>query len=179
MANFKTALAKTLKWEGGLVNDPRDAGGLTNKGITLAVYNSVYGDGPEGLIHIKDSQVEHIYRTLYWDKIGGDRINNQSVANLFFDFAVNAGVKRVVKIVQHIVGTKEDGIIGPKTLYAINSKPAFDLFHELKDVRLNYYYHLCEITVPEKDFFLTMTKGSNRNAWALKGWLNRVASYHY
>jgi hypothetical protein bfra3_11916 len=30
-------------WEGGYVNDPRDSGGATNKGITLTTFRSVYG----------------------------------------------------------------------------------------------------------------------------------------
>ena len=32
-----------LSWEGGFVNDPRDPGGATNKGITIATFRSVFG----------------------------------------------------------------------------------------------------------------------------------------
>ena len=32
-----------LSWEGGFVNDPRDLGGATNKGITIATFRSVFG----------------------------------------------------------------------------------------------------------------------------------------
>lgn len=32
-----------LSWEGGFVNDPRDPGGATNKGVTLAKFREIYG----------------------------------------------------------------------------------------------------------------------------------------
>ena len=32
-----------LSWEGGFVNDPRDPGGTTNKGITIVTFRSVFG----------------------------------------------------------------------------------------------------------------------------------------
>nr|DAR62293.1 MAG TPA: Lysozyme [Bacteriophage sp.] len=42
-----------LSWEGGFVNDPRDSGGATNKGITLTTFQSVFG---------KDKTVEDLKR---------------------------------------------------------------------------------------------------------------------
>ena len=32
-----------LSWEGGFVNDPRDSGGATNKGVTLSTFQTVFG----------------------------------------------------------------------------------------------------------------------------------------
>lgn len=36
--NFAACLAETLSHEGGWADDPRDAGGATMKGVTLATY---------------------------------------------------------------------------------------------------------------------------------------------
>ena len=32
-----------LSWEGGFVNDQRDSGGATNKGVTLSTFQTVFG----------------------------------------------------------------------------------------------------------------------------------------
>ncbi|GIW22249.1 MAG: hypothetical protein KatS3mg068_1256 [Candidatus Sericytochromatia bacterium] len=38
MASFDIAISKTLKWEGGYVNDPKYPGGETKFGISKAFY---------------------------------------------------------------------------------------------------------------------------------------------
>lgn len=65
MADFKKALKKVLKWEGGFVDDPDDLGGRTNKGITQRTYNIYYsGDVKD----ITDEQVEAIYKSGFWKR---------------------------------------------------------------------------------------------------------------
>ena len=41
MANVNVLLPFILKWEGGFVNDPADAGGATNKGVTIEKVNGI------------------------------------------------------------------------------------------------------------------------------------------
>ena len=43
MADYKKLIPFVLKYEGGIVDDPDDAGGFTNKGVTLKTFRSVYG----------------------------------------------------------------------------------------------------------------------------------------
>lgn len=155
MATFNTALQKTLKWEGGKVNDPQDPGGKTNKGVTQRTYNQYY---PGDVYKMTDYQCSRIYKIGYWDKIKGDQIKCQQVAELLFDFAVNSGVVQASKTIQRIVGVKEDGIIGPMTINAINSKDGKWLFDELKKAR--------------EQFYLSLNKPR-----FIKGWLNRLNSF--
>lgn len=160
MANIKQALEKVLRWEGGISNHPNDKGGLTAYGITQNTYSNYY----EGsVINITKEQIETIYRVGYWNKINGDLINNQSVAELLFDFAVNSGARTAVTKIQMLLGVKTDGVCGPKTVAAINAKDPKVLFNELHDVRVAFYKSI-------------VTKNSSQKVF-LKGWLNRVNSY--
>lgn len=162
MADFKKALAKVLKWEGGFAEHPSDPGGRTNKGITQKTYNYYYeGD----VLHITDEQVETIYRIGFWNKIKGDYINSQSVAELLFDYAVNSGVKTAVVKIQRILKVADDGVLGPKTLEAINSRNAKALFDELHSVRATYYKQLVTKNPSLKVFY--------------RGWCNRLNSYTF
>jgi len=70
-ANFKSSLAAVLVHEGGYVNDPRDPGGATNKGITHRTYAAYLARNKMQLIdvkHITDAEVASIYRNQYWSK---------------------------------------------------------------------------------------------------------------
>ena len=40
------------------------------------------------------------YKANFWDKIKGDEIESQEVANALYDFAVNSGVKKAVEKIQ-------------------------------------------------------------------------------
>ena len=78
-----------------------------------------------------EKQVELFYLYEFWLPLKGDLIANQVTADSIFDFSVNAGIKTSVLLVQSIIGTKTDGIIGEKTLQKLNSldfgyfQPAF------------------------------------------------------
>jgi lysozyme family protein len=92
MASFDLFLPMLLKFEGGYVDDPDDPGGETNKGVTMAVFRgcsqSLLGVAPtsDNLKALTDAQAGIIYKALYWDKIQGDGINLQDLANIVCDF---------------------------------------------------------------------------------------------
>lgn len=162
MADFRKALDKVLAWEGGLSNHPNDKGGLTNRGITLATFQSFYREAiRQDLINITDEQVETIYRKLFWDYIKGDSIKNQSLAELIFDFVVNSGVSKV-RSIQLELNLKADGIVGNITLAKLNNYPK-DCFEKVWALRERFYN----------------TIGVGKNAVFLKGWKNRLKSYRY
>jgi lysozyme family protein len=58
----------------------------------------------------------------------GDTIKSQEVATSIFDFGVNAGLSTSASLAQLVVGAKADGVIGPKSVEALN---AFDTDHFL------------------------------------------------
>lgn len=162
MADFEKSLKKVLLWEGKLVDDPDDLGGRTAYGITQRTYNQYFtGD----VWNITEDQIKYIYKTGYWDKIKGDEIKSQSVAELLMDFSVNSGISTAVRKIQMLVGEVPDGKLGPLTLRAINKKNPQILFNELHDVRAAFYKLLVQ----------------NRpvNAKYLRGWLNRLNSYTF
>ncbi len=134
MADFKQALELILKNEGGYVFDKDDPGGETYKGVARNMNSKWRGwvsidmmkkqaGFPKNLDQNADLQedVENFYERNYWDRIQGDSINSQAIANSIFDFAVNAGVASSSSLAQMVVDATVDGVIGNKTVQLINS----------------------------------------------------------
>jgi lysozyme family protein len=136
--NFPQCLAKVLVHEGGWSDHPADPGGATMRGITLATFRSFYKNNrlsKDDLRKITDAQIAEIYRKRYWDAVKGDDLP-AGVDYAVFDFGVNSGPSRAVKFLQRIVGTAQDGVIGPQTLTAVNRTGAPEVIRLLCDARL-------------------------------------------
>lgn len=123
MADFAPAFEAMIRNEGGYVlhDVPGDRGGQTYAGIARKMNPQWPGwalidRGQE----VPAAMVREFYKVNYWDPIKGDRISSQVVAQTIFDFHVNAGaVAR--KLAQLVVGATPDGVIGDKTLAALNA----------------------------------------------------------
>jgi lysozyme family protein len=138
--NFERCLKFVLHHEGGWADHPRDPGGATMKGVTLAVYKEYLGReaSKEELRLIPDAHLHDLYRTRYWDKARCD----EWAAGLdlsVFDLAVNGGTGRAAKILQRCVGAEPDGAIGPKTIAAVNAIPAENLIVRFAEGRREFY----------------------------------------
>ena len=134
--SFEKAIERVLAHEGGYVNDPRDNGGETNWGITVAVARA---NGYAGSMRTMSRvQAKAIYRKQYWDAVKADQLPFV-VAFQLFDAAVNHGVRRAVMLMQQSVGTTQDGVIGGKTLQAISSRSPQQLALLFNAVRLEFY----------------------------------------
>lgn len=121
-STYPAALSFTLQYEGGYVNHPDDPGGHTMKGVTKATYEDYLGR-PVTVAELKaipDAHVEDIYERMYWNKVRGDSLP-VGLDGCVFDFGVNSGPSRAAKYLQKMVGTTQDGIIGPMTLNAVNA----------------------------------------------------------
>jgi len=142
MADFNEALCKILVNEGGYVNDPDDTiGGETYRGVARKIHSKWNGwtiidmlKRQSGFPSNLDKDIElqqevvDFYRINFWDRINGDQIENQFVAESILDFAVNAGVGTSSSLAQMVVGAKCDGVIGKDSIAVINS---FDVDHFL------------------------------------------------
>lgn len=162
MANFKEYFPHLIKLEGGYVNDKNDKGGKTKYGITEDVWKR-FGDASKSIQDITIDDAEKITKSQYWDKVKGDDIISQSVAEVIADWAYNSGVSTALKYAQRIVNVEDDGKIGPKTLQAINKFNSKELFEQLKSKRESFYRAIVFNNPSQSKF--------------LKGWLNRNNSF--
>lgn len=167
MADYTKLVPIIKKWEGGFVNDPDDSGGATNKGVTLATFRSFYGSSKtvNDLKAMTDAQWLHIFLNGYWNKCQASQINNQAIANIFVDWAWGSGPVTAIKKVQGLVGTDVDGIVGPKTLAAINGANQEQLFNKIKAARIKFVEDLVKSRPKDKKF--------------LSGWKNRINSFFF
>jgi lysozyme family protein len=134
MANFNLAIGTILEHEGGYVNDPNDPGGETKFGISKRTYSHI------DIKNLTLDQAKAIYKTDFWDPIKGDSITDQALATAIFDFAVNAGVQTATLQMQTALGVKADGVIGPKTLEALNKSQG--VRKDFAKARVKYYVNI-------------------------------------
>lgn len=165
MANHKKLIPFILKWEGGFSNDPDDKGGATMKGITLNTYkayckkNNLPEPTVEDLKNITNERWEHLFKTMFWDKWRGDEIQSQSVANILVDWLWASGTWGIL-IPQRLLNVKVDGIVGPKTIEALNKQDAKTFFETIKKARIDFVNNIVANNPSQKKF--------------LKGWMNRI-----
>ena len=142
MASFETALAKTLVFEGGLVDRADDPGGLTNFGISSASHLEL---SPDQIRNMTQEQAAAIYRAQYWPDIY-DQISDQRIANGLFDFGVTSGPHVAVQTLQGAIfgmgGPACDGAFGPATLAALNRVSGNAILKEFTTERGLFYAQL-------------------------------------
>lgn len=170
MANHELLKPFILGWEGGFANDPDDRGGATNKGITLDTYKAYCRrkgypvPTVERLKNISDEQWTEIFKTLFWDRWRADEINSQSIANILVDWVWGSG-KYGITIPQRILGVTVDGIVGPKTIAAVNAADPKLLFDRIMAARKKYIDDIC-------------TSRPKNNKFK-RGWLRRLNSISF
>lgn len=127
MAEFLSAFERAILAEGGyrLHQVPGDTGGMTYAGIARAKNPQWPGWVMIDRGETPPSQlVRDIYRAGWWDPIQGDRIHDQDVAYTVYSFATNSSAcgapKTAIRLLQIVVGATPDGVMGPKTIEALN-----------------------------------------------------------
>lgn len=184
MANIDKLIPFILKWEGGFVNDPTDRGGATNKGVTLATYEAYCKrkgyprPTVERLKNIPDAHWREIVKTMFWDKWKADDIHSQKVANILVDWVWGSGIHGIKKP-QALLGVKVDGIVGDKTLSAVNFADPEELFDAIYQERVKFLNAIVsnsvaayEKKIGRKATDAELLKYTQKRF--IKGWLNRL-----
>lgn len=164
MADYRRLIPKVRKWEGGYAGNI-DGKTCTMMGVTLDTYRNYFGKSKKcsDLRRITDEEWETIFKKGFWDRWKADDIDNQSIAELLVDWCWASGIWGI-KLPQRVLGVKDDGIVGKKTLAAINGYPdKEELFDRLWERRKKHFQDIAR----------------NGKQKFLKGWLNRLDDFGY
>ena len=136
--NFANSLDAVFASEGGFANLKGDSGGRTMYGITEVTWldwNARKGiENPKDITEITQEEAEEIYYTDYWEKQGCNEIA-VGLDYCLFDYSIHAGQPVAAKAIQRLVGAEADGIIGTRTIAAINRCKVKPLIEELSTQR--------------------------------------------
>jgi len=166
MAVYEPAFDVLMKHEGGYT---QDHAGATKYGITLRVLDvDIDRDGDidaDDISALTIPDAKEFYHRRWWRKYGYGEIINQAVATKVFDLAVNMGapqahllVQRALKACDFLV--VDDGILGPKSIAAINQCEPGALLAAIRSQAAGFY-RLIAAKHPHYDRYL-------------KGWLRRA-----
>lgn len=148
MADFHKAFDRSLPGKGGYSEDP-DLDGEIYRGIARRFHPSWEGWPIIDALRFAASSDEEFSRTLeqnqrlkeqvrnffkqtYWDRFWGDRIPNQEIAEELLETSAEMGVRGAVRCLQESLNLLkapqkdyphifEDGLLGPKTLWALEA----------------------------------------------------------
>ena len=181
---FAACLAHVLGEEGGYSNDPNDAGGRTNRGITEATLRAA---AAQGIVSCNDvalltrSDVEAIYRTFYWNR-AHCYLLPEPLDLLMFDAAVNCGVGTAVRFLQSALSfcmgaqLAVDGVFGPATAKALDALKAGGfpwakmLCLAFNAERMEHYVRITDGVVSDP----ARKQQEIRNRAFLRGWFSRL-----
>ncbi|MHB1688787.1 MAG: glycoside hydrolase family 108 protein [Ignavibacteriaceae bacterium] len=197
--DFLTSFNKALANEGFISNNPNDKGGFTYKGISRTKhpswtgwkiidsilrstgYQSVHASSPgNAFVQQLNNNIElqsgvtEFYRTEFWNKIQGDLLPSQLIADELFESSINIGVPIASEILQRTIillnrnthlypDITVDGIIGNQTLTTLN-KCVAENGEKLLFNLLNFYQAKRYIEIMERD----------HSQEIFIGWFNRI-----
>lgn len=181
MVTFEELFDKVIRYEGYYANVEGDRGGETYMGIARNLHPDWKGwetidDFKQEFGAIKhngkipDSKltelVKDFYREHFYEKYHIGSIRDGSLQEIIFDWCVNSGYYSSRGVQQVLnqsfnYNLKLDGIIGTRTINAINNCTPLALFKAIKLARIKYYHAIAR-------------KGQNYKF--LKGWLKRINS---
>lgn len=141
--DFNLAFDRLIDHEKGFQIDPKDPGNWTGgkvnsgelKGTNFGIAANTYPG--EDIKNLTLDRAKQLYRRDYWGPAGCDAVPPGIKFDLF-DTAVNSGVRTAVRLLQRAVGAHDDGILGPRTLQAIQSMDPERLAARFNGWRLDY-----------------------------------------
>ncbi len=143
-APLQACLDFTMSYEGGWSDNPKDPGGATIYGITLATFRTVRKNiklGVRQLRALTKAQAEAIYSNSYYIPVRADMLP-PGLDVMAGDMAVNAGVKQSSLLLQRALGVTADGAIGPETVAAAQSCNLIETVGKLGKLQQQFYQDL-------------------------------------
>ena len=145
------AMHSIEKFEGGYSNDKRDAGGETNRGITLYTFMAInkqhnFGHTKEDFYNMTD-EIWRKYFDVFWDYVKANEIENTKIRIFILDLIWNSGNKGIyiLKISLNELGhnVNMNTPITDKTVKFINECDSDVLFDKLYKKRDNLFRTCC------------------------------------
>ncbi len=165
-----TDILKAEGWD-KYTNRPSDRGGPTKWGVTLKSWEDYRGHDctEDDIKQITEAQAREFYETKY---ILAPRFNHlpEMLRAMVIDCGVNHGPSAASKWVQRAVGVKQDGVIGPFTLTAVQDSNVVATYTKVCASRFRLYGRI--VTKDE-------TQAEYAHGWNNRGakWLDRLADY--
>ena len=188
MAIFLPAYKATNKAEGGYVNDPKDNGGETYKGIArnknpkwegwpLIDSYKKKANFPANLEADQSLQDMKLafYKSKVWDELCLDKVNDQNIALELYDTGTNMGTDTAAEFLQKVLNVSNkqatlypdvaiDGELGPQTIKALNAHPKpLLVLKALNALQGAKYINICLADPTQEKYFY--------------GWMERVMEY--
>lgn len=133
----------------GITTDSYDSGGATLVGVTVGTYCDYckrrrlpIPSSGFSLSDLSYRQWLDILKTMFWDRWQADKLIDQRVAHMLVDWVWTSGAYGI-SLPQKVLGVKADGIVGPKTLDAVNSSDPEKFFDTIKHERILYVDRIC------------------------------------
>lgn len=143
-----------------------DRGGATNYGITQSTYSTwleMRGKPLRGVIDITMGDVRAIYQEYFWEPIKA-RLLWQPLDLVLFDASVQHGPGRAARWLQQVVGSEQDGRVGPRTLTSLLNYTAEngkrETIQHYMDIRSAFYAQIIANDPSQEQF--------------KRGWKNRM-----
>lgn len=146
------------KPNGGLTNDPADGGGRTQYGISEKYNPEAWADGK-----VTEDESRAIYFKKYVWAPGFDKVKDDTLRHVLVDWGVTSGPAVAIKYLQALVGVKSDGVMGSKTLEAVNKAESRGLTNKLVGERLKMIARIVQARSSQLKY--------------LEGWVNRCVEF--
>lgn len=153
--------------ERSVSNHKNDPGGLTVCGITQNTWDKACRDGLfVGMKKVEFTDMTSVHwllivRRFYWDVWEADKLVSQDLAEQIVDFYFHSGMS-ATKAIQRLLHVNPDGIVGRKTLRALQYADGPVLLSQVKRVRL--------------DFLLVLSHKEKGHPFVY-GWLRRLVDW--
>jgi lysozyme family protein len=156
-----------LTREGGFTNNPHDAGGPTNFGITAASWGTYARLGrvatADEVGAISRDQAIAYYRSTYVDNGPFAAIDAEPLRVQLIDFAVNSGTSRAIRWLQRTIGVPVTGVLDVPTHTAVSAAPPVLINNALVAARISMYSGIVE--------------NDSTQAVFLRGWIARALTF--